>query len=133
MSAWRDETRADLREAESTIASLLGEISGEPTREQVRSIWRAYVCVEKSIVFIRVEIDEETPGRFVSMKRYSVPDERQALQFALRNLRKGLGAFELGDFLGSLSGLREARNYLRVILRSKRRAGAKAKGTPASS
>lgn len=88
-------------------------------------IWRAYLDIEKSVAFIRVEIDEENPGRFVKLKHYSVPDERQALQFALRNLRKGLESFRLGDYLRSLSELREARNYLRALLRAKRRSRTK--------
>lgn len=121
VSGWRDETRADLKDAEDRIVTLIAEISGEPTEEQVHSIWLAYVDVEKSVVFIKVEIDEENPGRFVNAKQYSVPDERQALQFALRNLRKGMESFILGDYKSSLRELREARNYLRMILRAKRR------------
>jgi hypothetical protein len=121
VSDWRDETRADLNDAQDRIKTLTAEISGEPTREQVHSIWRAYLDVEKSIVFIRVEIDEENPGRFVKAKQYSVPDERQALQFALRNLVKGSESFDLGDYRRSLTELREARNYLRMILMAKRR------------
>jgi hypothetical protein len=121
VSGWREETRADLNDAESRIAALIAEISGNPTEEQVHSIWRAYLDVEKSVVFIKVEIDEENPGRFVKAKQYSVPDERQALQFALRNLRKGSESFTLGDYRRSLRELREARNYLRLILRAERR------------
>ena len=121
MSGWRDETSADLKDAEGRIVALIAEISGEPTEEQVRSIWRAYLDVEKSVAFIRVEIDEENPGRFVKAKQYSVPDERQALQFTLRNLRRGSESFVLGDYRSSLRELREARNYLRLILKAKRR------------
>ena len=121
VSDWRDETSEDLKDAEDRIVALITEISGEPTKEQVHSIWRAYLDVEKSVVFIRVEIDEENPGRFVKVKQYSVPDERQALQFALRNLRKGSESFVFGDYRSSLRQLREARNYLRLILRAKRR------------
>jgi len=121
VSGWREETRADLNDAERRIVALIAEISGNPTEEQVRSIWRAYLDVEKSVVFIKVEIDEENPGRFVNAKQYSVPDERQALQFALRNLRKGSESFALGDYGRSLRELREARNYLRLILRAERR------------
>jgi hypothetical protein len=121
VSDWRDETRADLNDAQDRVKTLIAEISGEPSREQVHSIWRAYLDVEKSIVFIRVDIDEENPGRFVKVKQYSVPDERQALQFALRNLVKGSESFALRDYKRSLSELREARNYLRVILMAKRR------------
>ncbi|MGD0395876.1 MAG: hypothetical protein ABSB26_03080 [Nitrososphaerales archaeon] len=121
MSGWREETRADLKDAEDRIVALIAEVSGEPTKGQVHSIWRAYLNVEKSVVFIKVEIDEENPGRFVKTKQYSVPDERQALQFALRNLRKGSESFALGDYVSSLRELREARNYLRLILRAKHR------------
>ncbi|MGP8125046.1 MAG: hypothetical protein ACLQEQ_04150 [Nitrososphaerales archaeon] len=119
-----------MKDAEDRIVSLIAEISGEPTDAQALSIWRAYLDVEKSIVFVRVEIEEENPGRFVKLKQYSVPDERQALQFTLRNLRKGLESFALGDYVRSLRELREARNYLRAILRAKRRI--KTKGAKAS-
>ncbi len=121
MSGWRDETSGDLKDAEARIGGLIAEVSGEPTGDQLRSVWRAYMEVEKSIVFIRVEIDEENPGRFVSLKQYAVPDERQALQFALKNLARGSESFTLGDFKQSLKELRESRNYLRAILKDKRR------------
>jgi len=121
VSNWHDETSADLKDAETRITSQISEISGEPSLEQIRSIWRAYLDIEKSVVFIRVEIDEENPGRFVRSTFYNVPDERQALQFTLRNLRKGMESFALGDYRRSLGELREARNYLRVFLRKKRR------------
>jgi len=130
VSDWRDETRADLKDAGDRIVALIAGISGEPTEEQIHSIWQAYVDVEKSVVFIKVEIDEENPGKFVKAKQYSVPDERQALQFALRNLRKGSESFTLGDYRTSLRELREARNYLRMILRAKR--GIKTKEARAS-
>ena len=126
MSAWREETRRDLADSEQKLVDLIASISGEPTEEQNRSLWRAYLGVEKSIIFIRVEIDEENPGRFLSLKKYAVPDERQALQFALRNLRKGSESFALGDFKEALRGLRESRNYLRAILREKRTAKTRA-------
>ena len=126
MSAWREETRRDLADCEKKLVDLIASISGEPTEEQNRSLWRAYLGVEKSIIFIRVEIDEENPGRFLSLKKYAVPDERQALQFALRNLRKGSESFALGDFKEALRGLRESRNYLRAILREKRTAKTRA-------
>lgn len=109
-----------MEDAEKRIAQQIREISGDPSVEQVRSIWRAYVDIEKSIVFIRVEIDEENPGRFVRWRAYAVPDERQSLQFALKNLRKGRVCLSAGDYLRSLHDLREARNYLRVLLRTKR-------------
>ncbi len=121
MSGWRDETSGDLKDAEARIGGLIAEVSGEPTEDQLRSVWRAYMEVEKSIVFIRVEIDEENPGRFISLKQYAVPDERQALKFALKNLAKGSESFALGDFKQSLKELRESRNYLRAILKDKRR------------
>ena len=121
MGDWRDETRADLKNAADRILALIAGISGEPTEDQVRSIWRAYLDLEKSILFIKVETDEENPGRFVQVKRYSVPDERQALQFSLENLRKGSESFALGDYSRALRELREARNYMRMILKAKRK------------
>ena len=121
VSGWREETAADLKDAEQRIGSLVGSISGEPGEDQLRSVWRSYVEIEKSIVFIRVEIDEENPGRFLKIKTYVVPDERQALQFALKNLKKGSQSFALGDFKQALKELRESRNYLRALLKDKRR------------
>ena len=120
VSLWREETAADLSDAAKRIESILGSLTGEPSDDQVRSVWSAYTEVEKSIAFIKFEMDEENPGRFVRLKSYAVPDERQALQFSLKNLRKGTDAFHLGDFHQSLKDLREARNYLRALLREKR-------------
>jgi hypothetical protein len=116
---WEEETAADLRDAESRLAPLLLSLSGEPTDEQLESIWRAYVNVEKSVVFVRVELDEDNPGRFVNARAYRVPDERQAVSFALNHLREGARLFESGELAGSLGELRESRNYLRVLLREK--------------
>ncbi|MBI3840427.1 MAG: hypothetical protein HY297_00475 [Thaumarchaeota archaeon] len=120
MSDWRGETAADLKDAETRLESLASAISGEPDAAQLRSMWRSYVDLEKSIVFIRVEIDEENPGRFIKIRAYSVPDERQALQFSLKNLRRGSASFAAGDFKQALKELRESRNYLRALLRAKR-------------
>jgi len=120
MSTWRKETAADLADAAKRIESVLGSIAGEPSQDQLRFVWTAYAEIEKSVAFIKFDLDEENPGRFVRLRNYAVPDERQALQFALKNLRKGTEAFQLGDFRQSLKGLREARNYLRALLREKR-------------
>ena len=120
VGGWREETALDLADAGRRIQSVLGSLSGEPSDEQVRSVWLAYLKVEKSIAFIKFDLDEENPGRFIRLTGYRVPDERQALQFALRSLRKGTDEFSLGDFRQSLVGLREARNYLRALLREKR-------------
>lgn len=120
MSDWRRETAEDLSEADTNLQSVLGSISGEPTRDQIRHVWLAYVKVEKSIAFIKFDLDEENPGRFIKLNAYKVPDERQALQFASRSLRKGAADFELGDFRSALKNLRESRNYLRALLREKR-------------
>jgi hypothetical protein len=119
VSAWRVETSTDLDDARRRLEEAVSSVSGEPTKDQLNSVWKAYVDVEKSIVFIRVEIDEENPGRFFDIRKYAIPDERQALQFALKNLRKGSDSFQLGDFVRSLRELREARNYLRALLRAK--------------
>ena len=120
VSVWRKEIATDLADAAKRIESVLGSITGEPSDDQVRSVWAAYAKVEKSVAFIKFDLDEENPGRFVRLGNYAVPDERQSLQFALKNLRKGTDAFQLGDFHQSLKDLREARNYLRAMLREKR-------------
>jgi hypothetical protein len=120
VSEWRSETTSDLADARRRLETLIDKVSGEPSAEQLRSIWRAYLDVEKSIAFIKFEIDEENPGVFVKLKPYAVPDERQALQFALRNLKKGADSFRLGEFRQALKELREGRNYLRALLREKR-------------
>ena len=120
MSSWKTETTEDLGDAARRIRAVVDSVSGEPTDVQLKSIWRAYLLVEKSIAFIKVELDEENPGALVRMAAYSVPDERQALQFALRNLLKGIESLSMGDLVQSLRELRECRNYLRVLLRQKR-------------
>ncbi len=120
MSEWRVETASDLADAARRIESELKSVAGELSDAQVSSIWTAYLKVEKSIAFIKFDLDEENPGRFIKLKAYSVPDERQALQFAARNLKKGADDFDLGDFSQALKDLRESRNYLRALLRQQR-------------
>jgi len=120
VSEWRRETSADLADASMRIERMLRSVSGEPSTDEVRSVWTAYIEVEKSIAFIKFDMDEENPGRFIKLKTYVVPDERQALQFALKNMKKGAENFELGDFRLALKDLREARNYLRALLREQR-------------
>ncbi|MDG6909501.1 MAG: hypothetical protein JRN57_01235 [Nitrososphaerota archaeon] len=125
MSEWRSETAADLAEAGERIGAALASLSGEPSSSLLLSIWLAYVKVEKSIAFIKFDLDEENPGRFIRLKPYRVPDERQALSFALKSLKKGSDDFALGDFPQALKNLRESRNYLRALLREKRLARAR--------
>lgn len=120
MSNWRAETASDLSDAYELMQSTLRSIKGEPTEDELMSIWKAYIRVEKSVAFIKFALGEENPGRFVKLKAYRVPDERQALQFALKGLRKGSDNFQLGDFTLALKDLRESRNYLRALLREKR-------------
>jgi len=122
---WRQETRADLKDAEVRLAAIEGTLSGEPDDAQMRSVWRAYLDVEKSVAFIKVELGSESPGVFVNKKVYRVPDERQAVSFALTALRRGSESFSSGDFETSLKQLKESRNYLRVLLMEKRRLLAK--------
>jgi hypothetical protein len=117
---WILETRGDLRTAEKLLDSTLSSLRGSPDDSQLGSIWTAYVMVEKSVAFIKVELGEENPGKFIKAKVYSVPDERQAVQFALRSLRASIEAFESGRQEESLKALRECRNYLRVLLRRMR-------------
>lgn len=120
-SEWRSETKGDLKRAQKTLTALSSVISGGPTEEQLRSIWLAYLLVEKSVVFIKVELDEENPGRFISQKAYTVPDERQAVGFALRHLEEAILRFEAGELPAALKALRESRNYLRVLVKRTRR------------
>lgn len=120
-STWQDETKDDLKHARGNLESLVSSIAGELTVEQLRGLWQAYLLVEKSVVFIKVELDEENPGRFINSKHYAVPDERQAVGFALRNLREAIERFDAGQLAASLKALREARNYLRTLLKLKRR------------
>ena len=117
MEDWKEETVAELEDARRRIEAAIESIEGEPTREEVHSVWRAYVSVELCVAYVKLEIDDENPGRFISPRPYKVPDERQALQFALRNLAKGEESFRVGDFGQALKDLREARNYLRVLLK----------------
>lgn len=120
LSEWRTETTRDLGEAKAALESAAKSLSGEATATQVRSVWAAYARIEKSVAFIRLEIEEENPGRFIPLGRYAVPDERQAIQFALKRLSKGTDSFALGDFRLALKDLRDARNYLRAFLRRER-------------
>lgn len=117
VSDWKEETSDQLEDARVRIESAIRSISGDPTKAQLHSIWNAYVSLELSIVYIKVEIDEENPGRFIRAREYRVPDERQALRFALNNLVKGKESFRVGAYAQAVKELREARNYLRVLLK----------------
>jgi len=120
VSEWRAETTSDLEQGTRRLESLLPSVAGEPSKDQLRSIWLAYLEVEKSIAFIKFDIGEENPGRFIKLKAYKVQDERQAIQFALKYMKKGSASFSIGDFLQALKDLRESRNYLRALLREQR-------------
>jgi hypothetical protein len=117
---WRSETAGDIESAQNLLASALSSLAGEPNEEQVGRIWTAYVLVEKSVGFIKVELEEENPGRFINTKVYSIPDERQAVGFALKSIRAASDAFRDGRLREALKALRDSRNYLRVLLRRKR-------------
>jgi hypothetical protein len=120
-SDWRRETGADLGQALANLSSLASTVSGELSREQARTLWLSYLLVEKSVAFVKLELDEENPGRFIDQKRYSVPDERQAIGFAMKHLQEAIDRFGANDLVSSLKELRESRNYLRVLLKSVRR------------
>jgi hypothetical protein len=120
VSEWRAETTSDLADGARRLESLLQSVAGEPSKDQLRSIWLAYVDLEKSVAFIKFDLGEENPGRFIRLKAYKVQDERQALQFALKYLKKGSSNFAIGDFRQALKDLRECRNYLRALLREQR-------------
>lgn len=118
---WRQETRRDLKRAAAQLSALAAAVSGSLSRDQVHALWLSYLLVEKSVAFIKIELDEENPGRFIKQKPYEVPDERQAIGFALRHLAVATQGFEAGDLGASLRELRESRNYLRVLLKRVRR------------
>jgi hypothetical protein len=120
MEDWARETRKELREAAATLESLAESMRGEPDSAETRQIWLSYLYVEKAVAFIKLELDEENPGRFVNKKSYSVPDEKQAVVFAAGHLGRGLARFDDGDLKECLKQLREARNYLRMLLRELR-------------
>jgi hypothetical protein len=128
-SGWHQETRGDLERAASQLDSLAASISGSLSRDQVHTLWLSYLFVEKSVAFIKIELDEENPGRFIKQKPYEVPDERQAVGFAQGHLRVAIRSFDAGDLGGSLRELRESRNYLRVLLKRVRHQRLKSKKT----
>lgn len=117
---WRRETGDDLRSAEASLERISSSLSGEPDDEQLRSIWEAYLRIEKGVAFVRVDLDEENPNRFIKPRVYAVPDERQSIEIALRYLRAAIESFDAGELSMCLKPLRESRNYLRVLLRRKR-------------
>lgn len=120
-SEWRQETRRDLAQAATRLDSLASSVSGTLTREQVRALWLSYLLVEKSVAFVKIELEEENPGRFISSKPYSVPDERQAIGFALKHLNAARESLDAGGLGWCLKEMRESRNYLRVLLKNVRR------------
>ena len=120
MDAWLRETISELEGARHSLDSIAAKLAGEPDDAQLSEVWLSYVKVEKAVAFVKIELGSETPGRFVKLKPYAVPDERQALVFASRHLAKGLDELSLGNLGLALAPLRESRNYLRALLRSKR-------------
>jgi hypothetical protein len=127
---WLSETIMELEAASDSLKAAAVGVSGSLTEAQMRLVWAAYVKVEKAVAFVKLEALSETPGRFVDPKPYAVPDERQALGFALRWVADALASLSEGSFSRALKELRESRNYLRVLLkrsgwgRPPRRAGA---------
>jgi hypothetical protein len=122
MEDWSEEVAGDLGSARGLLEELLASLSGEPTADQVGALWQAYVLIEKSVFFTRVQLGSESPGAAVKASAYGVPDERQAVAFALSNLREGEAHLRAGQLEFALKRLRESRNYVRVLLRDKRRA-----------
>jgi hypothetical protein len=110
---------SDLRDALGVLERLVPNMSGAIGEEDLQALWRCYLSVEKSILFIKLELDDEGVGRFVNKKAYSVPDDRQAVAFAAASLRTGLASLGRGDLPGSLKPLRESRSYMRMLLRRK--------------
>ena len=76
VSEWRDETAADIADAQKRIEALLGSMAGEPSSEQVGSVWMAYVKVEKSVAFIKFDLDEENPWQVHQARRATLSPTR---------------------------------------------------------
>lgn len=121
MSDWLAATVQELKRALGEVEASRSKISGDPTPEQLGAVWDAYLHVEKAVALVKLELGTESPGRFVNMKPYVVPDERQALGFSAKWLSEGLNALQSRDLAASLRYLRESRNYLRVLLRQSMR------------
>ena len=124
---WHEETRRDLERASDRLKLLSRSISGSLNRDQIHSLWLSYLYVEKSVAFIKIELDEENPGRFIKARPYEIPDERQAIGLAQRHLDVAIQGFAAGDLGGTLRELRESRNYLRVLLKRVKRQRMKAR------
>lgn len=120
MDQWLRETVSELEEARRIIGAVVSELRGEPEDRHLADVWRAYLAVEKAVALVKVELEAESPGRVVSLKSFTVPDERQALGFASGQLARALVELKLGNLGLALKPLREARNYLRALLRAKR-------------
>lgn len=129
MSGWLVEAEAELDGAQLRLNSLAAEVRAKPSEVQARGIWRCYLSIEKIVAFVKLELDEESPGRFVDKKTYAVPDEGQALAFAARSLGVGTAALKAGNLHEGLKALRESRNYLRMLLRKERLASRKPRTT----
>lgn len=125
MDDWKREIEAELGSALKKLDSLTPAMEGILTRDQLEEIWDCYISVEKGVVFVKLELEEEQAARFVQKKAYSVPDDRQAVSFAALNLRTALGEVEAGNLSSALKALRESRNYLRMLLRRERLAARK--------
>jgi hypothetical protein len=120
MDSWLDETQQELRAAEVNLNNLReGLVHEHPTERDLAEIWKCYLAVEKAVVYIKVELDEENPGRFVNTKAYIVVDERDALRSAREYLTEGISSIQKGELKPALRALRESRNYLRMLLKRK--------------
>ena len=121
VDGWRSKTEGELAEAATSLLALEKEVGGPLTDSQMNRLWRCYLSVEKSVVFVKLELDEDQElGHLVNKKAYVVPDERQAIRFAAESLNSGLSFFRTGELEEALKRLRESRNYLRMLLRRTR-------------
>jgi hypothetical protein len=132
VDGWRSRTEGELADAAASLLALEEEVVGPLTDSQMNRLWRCYLSVEKSVVFVKLELgDDRELGHLVNKKAYVVPDERQALSFAAESLNTGLGFLRTGELEEALKRLRESRNYLRMLLRRTRLARRGGKSTKA--
>jgi hypothetical protein len=117
--SWLETTLGELAKALASLESVRDQTRSRLTEPQVHEVWEDYVYIEKAVAFVKIELGVENPNRFINAKPYLVPDERQAMSFASRELASALQLLRQRDLSAGLKRLRESRNYLRFLLRRK--------------
>jgi hypothetical protein len=106
----------ELEEAKQILAALAPESRGASESED--PVWRAYVKVETCVVMLKMDIGEDSPGKFVPIPR-KPPGPSELVEAAISSIEAGLGQLQQGQDTEALSSLRSGRNNLRIYLREK--------------